>query len=154
MSDPYFPINQRTDVDGTLGANFENHSEGETAAVEYRLGNGVARAAFVYHGRNFYNSGPARADGGMLDCGGIGGIGIASRHPEAGIWFDTYAGNAGYISNGLWYAAKQLHIKPGPTVTPQNNGDLTFEVTNNVTLTFKVKGSDGVVRGATLTLAP
>jgi hypothetical protein len=42
---------------------------------------------------------------------------------------------------------------PGASVTPANNGQVTVELTNNTTLTFKAKGSDGTVRSATLTLA-
>lgn len=42
---------------------------------------------------------------------------------------------------------------PGSSVTPVDNGDVVFELTNNTTLTVKAKGSDGVVRSATITLA-
>jgi hypothetical protein len=42
---------------------------------------------------------------------------------------------------------------PGASVTPVDNGDVVFELTNNTTLTVKARGSDGVVRSATLTLA-
>lgn len=44
-------------------------------------------------------------------------------------------------------------IQPPASVTPSANGDLTVEATSNTTLTFKLKGSDGVVRSGTLTLA-
>lgn len=36
---------------------------------------------------------------------------------------------------------------------PRGVGDLTFELTSNTALTIKVKGSDGVVRSGTVTLA-
>lgn len=42
---------------------------------------------------------------------------------------------------------------PGASVTPVDNGDVVFELTNNTTLTVKAKGSDGVVRSVALTLA-
>jgi len=42
---------------------------------------------------------------------------------------------------------------PGSSVTPADNGDVVIEATNNTTLTFKLKGSDGTVRTATLTLS-
>jgi hypothetical protein len=42
---------------------------------------------------------------------------------------------------------------PGASVTPVDNGDVVFELTNNTTLTIKAKGSDGVVRSGTITLA-
>jgi len=46
-----------------------------------------------------------------------------------------------------------LGFNPGSSVTPVNNGDIVIEATNNTTLTFKLKGSDGVVRSGTLTLS-
>lgn len=42
---------------------------------------------------------------------------------------------------------------PGASVTPVDNGDVVIEATNNTTLTFKLKGSDGTVRSGTITLA-
>lgn len=42
---------------------------------------------------------------------------------------------------------------PGSSVTPADNGDVVFELTNNTTLTIKAKGSDGTVRTATVTLS-
>lgn len=42
---------------------------------------------------------------------------------------------------------------PGASVTPADNGDVVFELTNNTTLTVKAKGSDGVVRSGTIVLA-
>lgn len=42
---------------------------------------------------------------------------------------------------------------PGTSVTPVNNGDVVIEATNNTTLTFKLKGTDGTVRSGTLTLS-
>jgi hypothetical protein len=41
---------------------------------------------------------------------------------------------------------------PGDSVTPADNGDVVFELTNNTTLTVKAKGSDGVVRSGTILL--
>ena len=38
------------------------------------------------------------------------------------------------------------------SATPANNGDMVFELTDNSTLTIKVKGSDGTVRVVALTL--
>lgn len=44
-------------------------------------------------------------------------------------------------------------FNPGSSVTPVDNGDVVIEATNNTTLTFKLKGSDGTVRTGTLTLS-
>lgn len=46
-----------------------------------------------------------------------------------------------------------IGFKPGSSVTPVDNGDVVFELTNNTTLTVKAKGSDGVVRSGTITLS-
>jgi hypothetical protein len=42
---------------------------------------------------------------------------------------------------------------PGSSVTPVDNGDVIIEATNNTTLTFKLKGSDGTVRSGTVNLS-
>lgn len=44
-------------------------------------------------------------------------------------------------------------LRPAASVTPASNGDLVFELTSNTSLTIKVKGSDGTVRSAILTLS-
>lgn len=42
---------------------------------------------------------------------------------------------------------------PGSSVMPVDNGDVVIEATNNATLTFKLKGSDGTVRTGTVSLS-
>ena len=42
---------------------------------------------------------------------------------------------------------------PSVSLVPANNGELIVEATSNTSLTFKLKGSDGVVRSAVLTLS-
>ena len=44
-------------------------------------------------------------------------------------------------------------IKPQASVNPNGIGELVFQLTSNTSLVVKVKGSDGTVRSATLTLA-
>lgn len=44
-------------------------------------------------------------------------------------------------------------ISPVASAVPAGVGDMTFQLTSNTSLTVKVKGSDGVVRSVTLTLA-
>lgn len=46
-----------------------------------------------------------------------------------------------------------IGFAPGASVTPVDNGDVVFELTNNTTLKIKAKGSDGTVRTASVTLA-
>jgi len=69
-------------------------------------------------------------------------------------WF--LGGNVGIgkvTPNYKCHISGTLGFNPGTSVTPANNGDVVIEATNNTTLTFKLKGSDGTVRSATLTLA-
>lgn len=40
-----------------------------------------------------------------------------------------------------------------PSSVPTVNGELTVEATSNTQLTFRLKGTDGTVRSASLTLA-
>jgi hypothetical protein len=46
-----------------------------------------------------------------------------------------------------------INVKPLTSTNPANNGEMVFELTSNTQLKIKVKGSDGVVRSASLTLA-
>lgn len=46
-----------------------------------------------------------------------------------------------------------LGFTPGSSVTPVDNGDVVFELTNNTTLTVRAKGSDGTVRSGTIALS-
>jgi len=52
-----------------------------------------------------------------------------------------------------WADGKVSQFPPA-SATPASNGELVVEATSNTTLTFKLKGSDGTVRSAVLTLAP
>lgn len=47
----------------------------------------------------------------------------------------------------------QCLFAPPASTTPAANGDLVVQATSNTSLTFKYKGSDGVVRSASLTLS-
>lgn len=44
-------------------------------------------------------------------------------------------------------------IKPASSAVPAEIGDMILQLTSNTSLTIKVKGSDGVVRSVSLTLA-
>lgn len=54
-----------------------------------------------------------------------------------------------------WKTTYTQNVKlfPPSSVTPATNGEVTFELTSNTTLTVKVKGSDGTVRSVALMLA-
>ena len=60
--------------------------------------------------------------------------------------------------NGLvWIDSQPIklitELDQEPQYTDNTGGNITFELINNTTLTLKVKGSDGVIRSATLTLS-
>ncbi|MDW9506900.1 hypothetical protein GOA81_17975 [Sinorhizobium meliloti] len=52
-----------------------------------------------------------------------------------------------------WGYMMNVSLFPGASVTPTVNGEMSFQLTSNTSLAVKVKGSDGVVRSASLTLA-
>ena len=66
---------------------------------------------------------------------------------------DTLSKRLEIDSNGHTELSGGLTWAPRTSVTPLTNGDLTVEATNDTTLTFKLKGSDGTVRTGTLTLS-
>jgi hypothetical protein len=62
------------------------------------------------------------------------------------------------VNNGTAGTFRDLRVRsviqqPPATITPASNGDLVFEATSNTSLTLRLKGTDGVVRSASLTLA-
>jgi hypothetical protein len=58
-----------------------------------------------------------------------------------------------YLGNVAYMASNAVVINPVPLAVPAGVGDMVFQLTNDTTLVIKVKGSDGTVRAATLTLA-
>jgi hypothetical protein len=66
---------------------------------------------------------------------------------------EFYAKGAGAMAKRARIDANGLTIRPAASITPAANGDVTFELTNNTTLTIKAKGSDGTVRSGTVTLS-
>lgn len=57
------------------------------------------------------------------------------------------------ITGGSGSGVKRVSVFPGALATPATNGEVSFQLTSNTSLTFKVKGSDGVVRSVSLALA-
>jgi hypothetical protein len=49
--------------------------------------------------------------------------------------------------------ADAVALQPQASANPNGAGEMVFQLTSNTSLVIKVKGSDGVVRSATLTLA-
>lgn len=73
-------------------------------------------------------------------------------------YFRPYADNVltcGNVSN-RWanmYSRNVTLSPPAAVTSPTNNGEMTFEFTNDTTIKIKAKGSDGIVRSTSLTLA-
>lgn len=68
-------------------------------------------------------------------------------------------GGGGALGIGGVSPSFNLHVngtiafRPGSSVTPLANGEVVVQATSNTSLTFKLKGSDGIVRSGTITLA-
>lgn len=58
-----------------------------------------------------------------------------------------------YLGKMAYMNAEAVIIQPQASVTPSGIGDMVFQLTSDTSLVIKVKGSDGTVRSATLTLA-
>lgn len=89
-----------------------------------------------------------------------GNMGFISTDGDANGKFDlktrvsgTLASRFSITSNGDTYVSQDLILTPSSSVAPANNGELVVEATNDTTLTFKLKGSDGTVRTASITLS-
>lgn len=59
-------------------------------------------------------------------------------------------GIASLIWSQIW--GSDLHLFPISSINPVTNGEMVFQLTSNTQLEIKVRGSDGVVRSASLTL--
>lgn len=57
------------------------------------------------------------------------------------------------LGNLAFMDAENVVLKPQSSMTPQNNGDMAFQLTSNTSLTIRVRGSDGVVRSGSITLS-
>jgi hypothetical protein len=87
-------------------------------------------------------------------------IGHYSGSDKLIIGIDTYSnvlfadGNLIFNdANDIFQFQKDIVQKPSASITPTNNGELVVEATDNSTLTFKLKGTDGTVRTGTITLS-
>ena len=58
-----------------------------------------------------------------------------------------------YLGNMAYMASNAMVINPVALAVPAGVGDMVYQLTNDTTLVIKVKGSDGTVRSATLTLS-
>ena len=66
---------------------------------------------------------------------------------------DSFATRIQVTSDGEVHLLGDTTVQVSSSHNPGNVGEMVFEATNDTTLKVKVKGSDGVVRSATLTLS-
>ena len=80
---------------------------------------------------------------GTIQLGPYGGnIGLGTTNPTAKLHVVGSAIISGITTIGL-----------ANTSTPPNNSQMSFELTSDTNLRFKVRGSDGVLRSGNITLA-
>ncbi len=58
-----------------------------------------------------------------------------------------------YLGNLAYMSSDQVVLNPAASAVPSGIGDMVFQLTSDTSLVVKVKGSDGTIRSATLTLA-
>ena len=66
---------------------------------------------------------------------------------------DSFGTRLQITSDGEVHLLGDTTVQVSSSHNPGNVGEMVFEATNDTTLKIKVKGSDGVVRSATLTLS-
>ena len=84
-----------------------------------------------------------------------GRVGVNTSRPEARFHVNGNCNGASDNSNPAAKIDGNLLLNPGATDVSSmlSNGEMTFEFTNNTTITIRAKGSDGVVRTGTITLS-
>ncbi len=98
-----------------------------------------------------------------VDIGGVGSVPLYLTQ-DSSRRLAVKAGSIDPVSDGAYalgsaanrYSSGYINAlvqKPSASVTPADNGDLIVQATSNTQITFKLKGSDGVVRSGSITLA-
>jgi acetyltransferase-like isoleucine patch superfamily enzyme len=121
---------------------------GERVFFDHAMGVVVGETAEIGDGCTIYQG---------VTLGGTSLYKGAKRHPTLGKDVVVSAGAkvlGGFeVGDGAKIGSNAVVINPVASAAPVGIGDMVFELTNDTTLVVKVKGSDGTVRSATLTLA-
>jgi len=132
----------------------------------------------TYTGASNYERGGMRWDANVLKIGteaagtgnvrsvDIGGVAISTSQNLTSVRSITTSGSMKFGPNditgkpggasdlgSLNIPFRDIFLRPSSSLTPSANGDLRIEATNDTTLTFKYKGSDGTVRSGTVALS-
>jgi hypothetical protein len=126
-----------------------------TSNISYYVGGGFSVWSRDASSRYFFitTDGEVKApnDNQKLTLGAAGSSDLA-------VWYDGTRGQVdsagGLQINDALAVDGAIEFSPSSSETPTDDGDVTIEATNDTTLTFKLRGSDGSVRCASLTLAP
>jgi hypothetical protein len=78
---------------------------------------------------------------------------VAIGHDNVGGYLYTDSDRLNISATALVRFTSPVEFALISSAVPANNGDLVVQATSNTQLTFKYKGSDGVVRSASLTLS-
>lgn len=148
-------------ITNAYGVNIGGPGEGWPSAGTVTNAYGLYIGSAVNYGTNkwsIYNGSPA-----VSYLAGSLALGVTAASAKVHAVATTEQLRLGYDSSnyasftvnsaGQLKVAAPLAWRPPATYTPAANGDLTVEATSNTTLTFRLKGSDGVVRSASLTLS-
>lgn len=158
----------------TINAKFEWQGDANPSGATYNTG---VKMAFDFNGTSNYIglSGPANSSTGLLwaTVAKSAQATLVYNFTDDSLRFNLNGLTAAYRLNSTKFGPDQNQVRslgdanfrwlniysqnivlsPPAAATPANNGEMTFELTSNTSLTVRVKGSDGVVRSAVLALA-
>jgi hypothetical protein len=130
------------------------------SSVAFSVDSSTATYLFNFYAGGSFRAAVARTSGslGIVTTGKFGWQTTAAETSMRTALGENAAGVI-EINNGTAGTFRDLRVRsviqqPPASITPVSNGDYVVEATSNTTLTFKLKGTDGTVRTATLTLAP
>ena len=126
---------------GPVGMQVYNTASGANAEARWNLSTGTG---------NSYVIGALKDAAGSPFLQIVGGAAITAQYQDFPI---HYWRTTGAVELMRLSAATGIVLRPPASSTPAANGEMVFQLTSNTSLTIKVKGNDGTVRSAVLTLS-